>query len=111
MTSFRDFIEQLRREDGLVELKKPVSKHLELAGVLAALDGKAVYSEQIKENENPHARIAGNVFSTRELVAECLGCGKNELVAKMANAIKNKSEPKLVDAKRCSSSRSNRTLC
>jgi len=96
--SFRDFLELLRTEGRLVSLKKPVSKHLELAGVLAALDGQAVYSERIKENENPIARIAGNVFSTRELVAECLGCGKDELVAKMANAIKNPTKPELVEA-------------
>lgn len=111
MASFRDFLERLRAEGKLTALKKPVSKHLELAGVLAVLDGRAVYSERIKENENQNgnksgnqddsnslcSRIAGNVFSTRELVAECLGCGKDELVAKMANAIKNPTEPKRID--------------
>ncbi|HIH23391.1 TPA: UbiD family decarboxylase, partial [Candidatus Micrarchaeota archaeon] len=83
--SFRDFLERLRKEGKLLELKKPVSKHLELAGVAAALDGKPIFSDKIKEN--PHARIAGNVFSTRELVCEYFGCGKNELIPKLINAI------------------------
>lgn len=95
MISFRDFIEKLRTEKKLVELKKPVSKDLELAGVLSALDGQPVYSEQIKENFD--ARIAGNVFSTKDLVAECLGCKKEELIAKLTHAINHPTKPELVE--------------
>lgn len=94
--SFRDFLELLRTEGKLVSLKKPVSKHLELAGVAAALDGKPIFSDKIKEN--PDARIAANVFSTRELVCEYLGCGKNEIIPKLINAINHPTKPELVEA-------------
>lgn len=94
MKSFRDFVEDLKKQGRLVELKRPVSKHLELGGVLKALDGKAVYTEQIKEN--PDARVVGNLFSTRELIADYLGIKKEELIRKIAWAINNPSKPELV---------------
>ncbi len=94
MKSFRDFIGQLRKEGKIIDLKKPISKHLELAGVLKALDGKAVYSEKIKEN--PDARVAGNLFSTRELICDCLGIRKGELILRIARAINSPSKPELV---------------
>ncbi|VVB98461.1 3-octaprenyl-4-hydroxybenzoate carboxy-lyase [uncultured archaeon] len=93
MTSFRDFVEKLRKEGKLVELKKPVSKHLELAGVLKALDGRAVYTEKVKENHG--ARVVGNLFSTRELIAEYLGVKKEGLIQKITWAINNPSKPEL----------------
>ncbi len=98
MTTLRDFIEKLRKEGKLLELKKPISKHLELASVLGALDGQVVYTDKIKEN--PGARIVGNVFSTQEFVAECLGCKKEELMARLMYAIDNPSKPRLIDAKK-----------
>ncbi|MFH1221667.1 MAG: UbiD family decarboxylase, partial [Candidatus Micrarchaeota archaeon] len=94
MKSFRDFIEQLRKEKKLVELKKPVSKHLELAGVLKALDGQAVYTEHVKEHEG--ARVAGNIFCTRELICDYLGIKIDELIPKLTHAINNPSKPQLV---------------
>jgi UbiD family decarboxylase len=96
--SFRDFIDRLRKEKKLIELKKPVSKHLELAGVCAALDGKPIYTERIKENEG--ARIAANVFSTRDLICDYLGCSKDQLIPKIIHAVNNPSKPKLIDGKK-----------
>lgn len=96
--SFRDFIELLQREGRLTELKTPVSKHLELAGVCAALDGQAIYTDKIKEN--PDARIAANVFSTRDLVCEYLKCSKEQLIPKLIHAINNPTKPKLIDTKK-----------
>jgi 2,5-furandicarboxylate decarboxylase 1 len=92
--SFRDFLELLRKEKTLVELKKPVSKRLELAGVLKALDGRPVYTDKIVEN--PGARVAGNIFSTRELVCRYLGIKDSELIQKLAKAINNPTKPKAV---------------
>lgn len=95
--SFRDFIDRLRKEKRLIELKKPVSKRLELAGVCAAFDGKAIYTEKIKEN--PDARVAANIFSTRENICEYLSCTTEQLIPKLIHAVNNPTKPKLVDAK------------
>jgi UbiD family decarboxylase len=91
MKSFRDFVSQIRQEKKLVELRKPASLHLELAGVLKALDGKPIYTEKI--SGLPNARVAGNIFSTRELICEYFGIGKGELMPKLIHAINNPSKP------------------
>ena len=96
MKTFRDFIERLRKEKKLVELKKPISKHLDLAGVLKALDGKPVYTEHVAEN--PGARVAGNIFSTRGLICEYLGINDVELIPHITKAVNSPTKPKLVDA-------------
>lgn len=90
-TSFRDFISKLRSESKLVELRKESSLKLELAGVLHALDGRAVYTEKIAGL--PGARVAGNVFSTRELICDYFGIGKPELIPRLISAINSPSRP------------------
>ncbi|MGV8176979.1 MAG: UbiD family decarboxylase [Candidatus Bilamarchaeaceae archaeon] len=94
--SFRDFIEQLRKEKKLIELKKPVSTRLELAGVLKALDGRPVFTDKIKEAEG--MAVAGNIFSTKDLICDYLGIKKDGLVPALVRAINNPAKPKLVGA-------------
>lgn len=95
--AFRDFVEKLRKEKRCIELKRDASLKLELAGVLAAFDGKPVYTEHIAGLAG--AQVAGNVFCTRELVCEYLGIKKSELVPSLSRAISNPSKPQLVAAK------------
>ncbi len=92
--SFREFVDFLRKDRTLIELKRPVSKHLELAGVLKALDGRPVYTDKIIEN--PGARVAGNLFSTRELICKYLGIRKEQLMPMLIKAINNPTKPKVV---------------
>ncbi|NYZ76988.1 UbiD family decarboxylase [Candidatus Micrarchaeota archaeon] len=91
--SFRDFIEKLDKEGKLLKAKKKVSLRLETASLLDSVEPKPLLAE-VKESEY---RIAGNVFATKDLVAEYLGCRREELVKKMLHAIENPSEPKLVE--------------
>ncbi|VVC03272.1 3-octaprenyl-4-hydroxybenzoate carboxy-lyase [Candidatus Bilamarchaeum dharawalense] len=93
MLSFRDFIEKLRRQGRVKEIKKQVSKNLDLAGIMYALDGNVVYAPQV---ENSDFKAVGNVFSTRDLVCEYLGVGKEELIPKLVHAIANPTKPTLV---------------
>lgn len=95
--SFREFVGKLRSEKRIAELTKPASLKLELAGVMASLDGKPVYTEKVEGL--PGARVAGNVFCTRELVCDYLGIGRDDLIPKLLHAIDNPSKPSLVPAK------------
>ena len=94
MKSFREFVSELKADGTMVELKKPISKKLELAGALHALDGKPVMTTKVKET--PGAVVVGNIFSTKDLIARYLGCDKTELTAKLAQAIDHPSQPELV---------------
>ncbi|MFH1520402.1 MAG: UbiD family decarboxylase [Candidatus Micrarchaeota archaeon] len=94
-TSFREFIEQLRKSGIVKEIKKPVLKQLDLAGIMYALDGNVVYAPQV---EGSKFKAVGNVFSTRELVCEYLGITKEELIPKLVNALTNPTKPKLIES-------------
>ncbi len=91
--SFREFIEKLDKEGKLLKTKKKPSLKLETASLLHSVEPKPLLTEV----QGSDYRIAGNVFASKELVAECLGCKKEELVKKMLNAIENPSEPKVID--------------
>ena len=62
MSTFRDFIERLRGEGRVAVLKEPVSRDLDLAGIMHGLDGKPVLAPQV---EGSAFAAVGNVFSTR----------------------------------------------
>jgi len=93
MKSFRDFVETLKKEGKLKVARKPVSKHLDLAGLMLALDGTPVYVPKV---EGSAFRAAGNVFSTRELVCEYLGLSKDQLIPKLVETINHPTKPELV---------------
>ncbi len=94
MKTFREFVETLRKENRVAELKKPVSTNLDMAGLMLALDGKPVYAKDV---EGADFSAVGNLFSTRELVCEYLGITKDELVPKLVDALNNPKKPELVD--------------
>ena len=96
--SFREFLEKLEKEGKLIKIKKPVSKDLEAAAILKKLDGKAVLFENIKESE---FRVAGNVFSSKGLIASYFNVEQSELIKLMIKALNNPTEPEVVDKAPC----------
>ncbi|MFH1785959.1 MAG: UbiD family decarboxylase [Candidatus Micrarchaeota archaeon] len=95
MLSFREFIERLRKQGKVKEIKKPISKNLDLAGLMYSIDGNIVYAPEIKGSD---FKAVGNVFSTKDLVCEYLGVKKEELIPKLVHAIKNPTKPTLVES-------------
>lgn len=92
MNSFRDFVEKLRKEGKLVEIRKRVSTRLELAGLLHALDGKPLFFGEVAESGIP---VVGNLFSTRQLVCDYLGISRKDLISRLVRSINNPSKPQL----------------
>jgi len=95
MNCFRDFVDGLRKSGKAVTLRKPVSKNLDLAGLMHALDGKPVFAPEVEGSDFP---AVGNIFSTRELVCDYLGIRKAELIPKLIHALNNPSKPKLIES-------------
>ncbi|MCX6767305.1 MAG: UbiD family decarboxylase [Candidatus Micrarchaeota archaeon] len=96
--SFRGFLEKLEKQGRLTKAKAPVSKRLEMSGALKELDGKPVMFNSVKESG---FRVAGNVFSTKDLVAEYLGTTPAGLIQVLAKAIVNPTKPRTVSAAPC----------
>jgi UbiD family decarboxylase len=95
MKTFRDFVERLKKEDRAAVLKKPVSKELDLAGLMHAMDGRPVLAPEV---EGSGFAAVGNVFSTRELICDYLGISKDELVPKLVHATNSPAKPELVES-------------
>ncbi len=92
MTSFRDFIDILRKEKKITDIKKQVSRNLELAGIMNALGDEPVFFRDVEGSKIP---VAGNMFATRELVCNYLGIDKKDLTEKLVQAVKNPVVPEL----------------
>ncbi len=93
MTTFREFFERLEKSGRLTVIKKPVSKNLDLAGLMHALDGKVVYAPKV---EGSDFGAVGNLYSTRELVCDGLEISKDKLIPALIRAINNPSKPQLM---------------
>ncbi|MHA2299256.1 MAG: UbiD family decarboxylase [Candidatus Hodarchaeales archaeon] len=90
----RDYIDKVDKH----EIDKEVSKTLEVAGILKTVEPKPVLFSKIKESE---FRVAGNLFCTKESVANYLGISTNQLIPTMIKAIENRKVPGVTDKAPC----------
>ncbi|MFH1256008.1 MAG: UbiD family decarboxylase, partial [Candidatus Diapherotrites archaeon] len=95
---FREYLKQLEAKGRLQKIAKPVSKRLEAAAILNELNEKPALFEKIKESE---FRVAGNIFGTKESVADYLGVKVAELIPKITHAIEHPSKPEEVKNAAC----------
>ncbi|MFH1587648.1 MAG: UbiD family decarboxylase [Candidatus Diapherotrites archaeon] len=98
MTGLRDFVEQLEKEGKLAIVEKEVDAKFEIAAILKSAEGKAVKFTNVKGHD---ISVVGGVGSSRELIAEALGVEQKDLLFRMADAIKNPKEPKVVKDAPC----------
>lgn len=94
----RKLIEGLEADGKVVRIRKEVSTEFEIANILAALDGKVVIFERVKESK---FQVVGNLISSRELVASSLGVPKERLLETLVHAVNNRKEPEVVGSGPC----------
>ncbi|NHJ12301.1 MAG: UbiD family decarboxylase [Candidatus Thorarchaeota archaeon] len=92
------YIEQLVKNGKIEQVKKPISKNLEIAGVLKALEPTPVFFEKVKES---NYRVAGNLFCTKEQIAAYFGIEIREIIPTLSNAIERRSQPEETDVAPC----------
>ncbi|MCX6799504.1 MAG: UbiD family decarboxylase, partial [Candidatus Diapherotrites archaeon] len=73
---FREYLQKLEKKGALQKIKNPASKKLEASGILKAAEPKPVLFEKIKESG---FQVAGNIFPTKDSIADYLGCKTSEL--------------------------------
>ncbi len=86
-----NYIEELVKRGKIEVVKKEISKNLEIAGVLKALEPRAVLFENVKENDY---RVVGNLFCTKTQIADYFGIEIKDIIPTLAAAIENRSAPK-----------------
>jgi len=90
---FREFLEDEKREGGVVTIDRPVSRRLQASGIFKALDGRPVLLSRIRESAFP---VAGNLFPAKDRIAKSLGVEPGQLIARIIHAIENPSAPEPV---------------
>lgn len=95
---FHDFVERLVAEGKVAVVGREVSHEFETANVLNALGEKPVVFEKVGGFD---FKVAGNVFASKSLVADYLGCSVSEIIPKMVQAIDNPSKPVVVENGAC----------
>ncbi len=92
------YIEQLREQNKLTVVNRPISKKLEIAGVLKALEPTPVLFENLKDSE---FRVAGNLFCTKKQIADYFGITPQDIIPTLTAAIENKSSPDVIEKAPC----------
>ncbi len=96
--NLKSHIKTLEEANNLLRVKKEVSKNLEAAGVLAAVEPKPVLFNSIKESD---FRVAGNLFCTKDQIAFYFGIPTTELIPKLTAGIEQRQVPEEVSAAPC----------
>ncbi|MDI6825863.1 MAG: UbiD family decarboxylase [Candidatus Aenigmarchaeota archaeon] len=96
--NFRHFIEHLDKNGELTRIKKEVSTEYEMAGIMAAMNEKPVFFENVKESDIP---VVGGLVSSMDLIAKALEVEKNKVIPKLYNAMINPVEPEIVKKGEC----------
>lgn len=85
-------------EGKLLRVKKEVSRRLEAAGILKAVEPRPVLLEKVRESE---FRVAGNLFCTKDAIASYFGIPPSEIIPFLTKAIEERKKPDVVDSAPC----------
>jgi 2,5-furandicarboxylate decarboxylase 1 len=94
----RSFVDQARSAGELLSIARPVDPRLEMAPLIAALEGKAVFFPRVKGSAFP---VVVGVCSDRRLFALALGCQPGELLLRLTEALAQRRPPPLVESAPC----------
>jgi 2,5-furandicarboxylate decarboxylase 1 len=88
-------VKVLEEKDLLTRISKPVDTKYEVSTLMKMLDGRVLLFDHIKGSTMP---VVANICSTRDLVATGLGIRREELIAKLTDAIDHPKKARVMDA-------------
>lgn len=93
MSDLRWFLEELRRNNELLEIKNPVSTRYEAAFLMKKHDtGPALLFERVRGHRN---RLVSGICGSRKRISMALGAVENEILDLLINSMRNPSNPKV----------------
>jgi len=95
---FREYLEKIDEKGLLKRVDVEVSKKFEISGILKEIEPTQVIFNNVKESE---FRVAGNLFCTKDVIAEYFGATPADLVPMLSKAISERSEPEIVTSAPC----------
>jgi UbiD family decarboxylase len=96
--SLREYIQKCDTQNKLIRVSEPISKTLEIAGVLKQLEPDPVIFDHVKEAQFP---VIGNLFCSKTAFADYFGIKVSEIIPFLANAIQNRTPSTLVSSAPC----------
>lgn len=96
--SLRDYLDKLRQQNAPLQINKPVSKHLQAAGILKTLEPTPVFFSNITESNFP---VMGNLLCSKQSFANYLDIPTDQIIPTLTNAIEHPSTPQLTTNALC----------
>lgn len=96
--SLREYLNKIEGAGELNRISKPISKHLEIAGVLKALEPALAIFEDVKESQ---FQVMGNLFSSKQAFADYFGISTAEIIPTLTKAIQNRTPCEVVENAPC----------
>lgn len=96
--TLRSYLQRLEVEGRLLQVRKPISKIYEVAGVLKQVEPRPVLFEQIQESP---FRVAGNLFCGKAAFADYFGIAVGEIIPYLTRAIEQRSLPEVITDAPC----------
>ncbi len=94
----RTFLSHLDEKGILIRVQRKASPKYEIPALMKKLDGKPVLFENVAGSQ---FKIAGNLCSSRQLLAESLSISPQKLIPRLVEAMEKPSEPEIVNDGRC----------
>ena len=89
----RKYLQEIKKTDDLIVIKKKVSTKYEIASITEKLEGsKAVLFENIKES---NFKLVSNLVGTRSRFMQAIGSKKSDINQKIVRAISSAKKPKI----------------
>ena len=96
---FFDYLKKLKESGSLTKIKKEVSVDIEAAAVLKAAEPSPIIFKNVQGY--PDFRVAGNIFGTKQSIADYLGISTAQLIPKLTEAIDKRSPPEVISDAPC----------
>ncbi|UCD96467.1 MAG: UbiD family decarboxylase [Candidatus Bathyarchaeota archaeon] len=95
---FREYLEKIVKKGALQKVDVEVSKKLEISGILKEIEPTPILFNKLRESE---FRVAGNIFCTKDVIAEYFGVTPADLIPTLSRAISGRSEPEIITKAPC----------
>jgi len=96
--SLRTYLDALRQKDSFIQITKPVSRRLQAAGLLKALEPSPLFFSNITQSRFP---VMGNLLCTKESFAQYLGIPIAGIIPTLTRAIDHPSPPETTTSAPC----------
>ena len=96
--SLREYIRKLSERKELIRVQEPISRRLEISGVLKKCEPAPVLFDKVRGSAFP---VVGNLFCSKKSFADYFGIPVSEIIPLMAAAIENHSPCEIVTNAPC----------